>query len=411
MVHLIWKRRRPKLDELQHFKSICYDVYFQFTTTGKVDHDLFNKSIKQYQLQQFNFDDYDTKIVPPNDNKVFLHDEGNYVNDEYLLPDSKPDLDTKELNHVLKLSHNIDTFEQEITLFINHQKSTSTYFDSLIKLVGFGRIMNIFKILLQAGNIKLHSIYEYKIVEIAFYYGLHQHIISATNYYDCENCDSNCNKHLRYFYICESCLSVNRHNRYDRDKNIPLDQKVCKNFTWFGKQGKIIESKFSKLYYKSIEIDNRIIDPTTNLDYYSILHNLYSAEQKQKLVEEDKILKEMETKQLETRKFSGIMLNNDIIERKNKLLSFNKKDEVFLVPKTFSSLSPTDTLTETLPSDDKYIEALPSPLFTQTTKSVTYEAGDICPDCESEFKRAFGSIKCKCRSISTSFSGFSFLQR
>jgi hypothetical protein len=410
MVHLIWKRRRPKLDELQHFKSICYDVYFEFSTSGRVNHDLFNKSIKQYQLQQFNFDDYDIKTVTNNDNKVFLHEEGNYVNDEYLLPDSKPDLDSKELNHVLKLSHNLDIFEQEVTLFINHQKSTSTYFDSLIKLVGFGRIMNIFKILLQAGNIKLHSIYEYKIVEIAFYYGLHKHIINATNYSDCDNCDKNCKKHLRYFYLCEDCLSVNRHNKYDRDKNIPLEDKICKHFSWFGKQGKIIESEFSKLSFRNITIDDRSIEPYTNLDYYAILHNLYSLKQKQKLVEDDKILKEMEKKQLETRKFSGIMLNNDILQRKNKLLSFNKKEEVFLVPSTFSSPSPADTLTETLPSDDKYIEALPSPLFTQQ-KSVTFEAGDICPDCESEFKRIFGSIKCKCRSISTSFSGFSFLQR
>jgi len=187
MVHLIWKRRRPRLDELQHFKTICYDVYLEFSISGRVNHDLFNKSVKQYQLQQFNFDDYpQPELKVKHEANVLFNDDTNYVADEYLQSDSKPDLNPKQLNHVLKLSYGIDSFEEEIKLFINHQKSTSVYFDSLIQVVGFGRILTIFKILLQTGLIKLHNIYEFRIVEMAFHYGLHKHIIDITNYTDCD---------------------------------------------------------------------------------------------------------------------------------------------------------------------------------------------------------------------------------
>jgi len=414
MVHLIWKRRRPKLDELQHFKNICYDVYLEFSTSGRVNHDLFNKSVKQYQLQQFNFDDYEQpQIKVQHEANVLLNDETQYVAEEYLDNTSKPDLTTKQLNHMLKISYGVDSFDEEIQLFINHQKSTSTYFDSLIKVVGYGRILSIFRILLQSGEIKLHNIYEYRIVEIAFYYGLHKHIIDLTNYSDCESCNHNCKQHIRYFFLCEDCLTVNIHKRYDYDKNIPISEKTCKNFVWFGKQGKINSNTFTNLTYRNIIIDGKSISKTTNLDYYAILHNLFSMDAKKKLIEKDIILKEMIDKQVNQRPFSGLSLNSDIIERQNKLSKFNKKQEVFNVSSNFSSFSPTDTLVnKSLDKDDDYIASLPSPLFSNdNNKSVSFEAGDICPDCESVFVKKFGSIKCKCRSISTSFSkgSFSFL--
>jgi len=366
-------------------------------------------------LEQFNFDEYNiTTLKPSKDSEVYVHEAGNYVHDEYLVPESKPDIDSKDMNHIMKLSDQYDNYEQEITLFINYQKSISRYYDSLIKIVGFNRIMTIFKILLQSGNIKLNNIYEYRVIELGFYYGLHNHIINATNYQDCDNCSDRCDLHLRYFYLCEDCLSVNRHNRMVKDKNIPIEDRTCKNFTWFGKQGKIIPSQYATLTYRNIIINNKSITPTTNLDYYSIVHNMFSLEQKTKIVEEDSILKEMIKKQVEDRPFSGLKLNDDILDRKTKLLSFNKKTEVFSVPTTFSSLSPTDSQTDTLLSDDKYIGALPSPLFTNNNnKSVNFVAGDICPDCNSEFQKKFGSIKCKCRTISTSFSssGFSLFKK
>jgi len=416
MVHLIWKRRRPRLDELQHFKGVCYDVYLEFSISGNVNHNLFNQSIKQYQLHQFNFNDYEQPEIKVNNTaNVLLNDETQYVADEYLNENDKPDLPSEQLNHILKLSYGLDSFTEEINLFINHQKSTSVYFDSLINIVGYGRIVNIFKILLQTGDIKLHSLYEYRIVEMAFYYGLHKHIINITNYDDCSNCNYDCKLHLRYFFLCEDCLTVNKHNK-KYDKSLTLEEKVCTNFTWFGKQGKILANEFNTLLMNKIIIDDKAIIKTSNLDYYSILHNLFSAKQKQKLVEEDKILKAMIKKQTDERSFSGFMYNDDILDRKEKLLKFNKKQEVFHVPTTFSSFSPTKTLTDQDDSlsvtDSEYIATLKSPVFTNdNNKSVSFEAGDICPDCSSVFEQQFGSIKCKCRSISTSFSvkKFSFL--
>lgn len=413
MVHLIWKRRKPKLDELQHFKNICYDVYLEFSISGKVNHNLFNNSIKQYQLQQFNFDEYTTTTVQEQKD-VVINNETNHIQEDYLNESSKPDLTNKQLNHVLKLSNRLNDFEEDIKLFINHQKSTSVFFDALMDVVGFGRILTIFKILLQSGSIKLHNIYEFRVVELAFHYGLHKSIIDATNYADCDGCNKWCDMHIRYFNLCEDCLMVNQHKRIDKNKDIPLDERICKKYTWFGKQGIIVANQYNKLNYNNISIGEHLITKTTNIDYFNVLHNIYSEQQKKKQVENDVVLNAMIKKQCEDRKFSGLQLNDEIMDRKNSLLKYNKKSEVFTEQPKFSSVSPTKTLTDEVLSDSKYVETLPSPLFTNdNNKSITFEAGDTCPDCDSIFERRFGSIKCSCRTISKSFSGskFSFITK
>jgi len=416
MVHLLWKKRKPIPYELQAFKTVCYQIYLQFSNTGKIDHKLFNTTIKNIQMEQFNFapgdESYSRTIVDPSKD-VITNDQTEFNCDSYL-DNSVPELSSNSLSIMTELSHKLGDFEYELDLFINYMKSLSVGYDALTMIVGFGRIKSIFKILLLEGKIKLHNEYEYQVVEFAMYYGIGSKIISMLNYSNCESCDksNNCDNHIRYFMICKECNTVNCHRKKNHKRlGYTISDTLCKNFFWFCNTGRILPSSHVTLNENNFQIGEHSISYRSNINYTAVLHNIVSYENKKKQLENDKVYTGMKQKQIQGRSFSGFSLSKETLDRKQELLNFNKKSEVFVVKRNFSSeISPTKTLNENnfqfvkLKSDNDFVSSLKSPSNILTPVKSVFKSGDICPDCDFKFTEFLGSLKCKCRTISTSFS-------
>lgn len=427
IVHLLWKRKRPTSMELVEFKKSCYQIYFQFVNSGKANQIQWNSIIKKIQLENASTT-YPNQEQPKED-RVITNDYTEYEFDQYY-SNEKPDLPSSSLDYILNVASKINNYDQEIETFINYLKSESLYYDSLVITVSFPRIKTILHNLLSKGDIKLHNKYEFAVIEMAFYFGFARIIIDILDY-NCTTCSSECTNHIRYFYLCRNCYTVNCHKKYF-DKNIPIDQRQCDNTIWFDRSGKLIQSNDIKFFSTMFSYKGTKFTPRCNHNLKNIMFNDMMEMNKQKQLEQDQIHSCLVEKD-KNRKFSGLMLSKETLERRESITKFNKKETSFVSTNKRIEISPISTLVESptfpihgsgfsfskkqnensennLVDDNVFLSSLKSPLLdSKNSKSSRFKADDICPDCSQKFKLMFGgNLKCKCRTIDYGFSSFSF---
>jgi len=414
MVHLIFKHHRPTSVEIRKLKDLCYDIYLNYQNNQIIDNRKFNRIIAELQTSSINIEALGLAdpIIINNTKEVHFNDETEYHFDEYLT-NKNINMSESEVQQILKISSNIDQFEEDVKLFLNYLKSYSVQLDALVKIVSWGRSISIFKILFTTHKVKLNSIYEYQIVKEAFDYGIARYIIDANHYDDCIQHSDECDKHIKYFSLCESCLSVNiERKEYNKPRDVPLSEWRCKLAQWYDRSGKIDNDDYTEVFHDCLifnEINNNNVikfTPYTQKNYRTIKQN-YLTEQKKKIeYENSDEYKQFSSFNKDLKNFKGLSLPSDQQEFRNKSLSFVKSNETYdiNIPKSpFFNVNKVDRLNTTSSFSSIFSSTTTqqnSPTFLDSPKEIIDdEESNICDTCQSEYRIIFGSRKCKCKGL------------
>jgi len=209
----VFRDRRPSVQEIRKLKKVCYDLYIHYMQTKEVSTNKFNSEVALLQGLEVTVQSMDALVVSSDQEEVIrmsTDTDGFFLDrDHFNKPDEIEDYVVKQNEDEVS---RFKEFLNEASVLINLSITESQRQNQLVTLIGFNRILSIFRVLALSKSVSLYNKYE-----IEFFKRDPSLLQLALRY-----------KSESYSFFCEECMKIGDHHNIRLENRMDMETHAMK---------------------------------------------------------------------------------------------------------------------------------------------------------------------------------------